>query len=59
MSKFHRDTNDNEAEINAYEGLGVQYFYLGQLKKSNYYVDRMMRGKLEKKDSKIREIYLT
>lgn len=25
----YRDTNDNEAEINAYEGLGVQYFYLG------------------------------
>eukprot|EP00347_Sterkiella_histriomuscorum_P022582 403337936 len=53
------DTNDFEAEINSYEGLGIQYYYLGDLKRSQYYTDRMMRGKIEKKDSKIREIYLT
>jgi hypothetical protein len=57
--KFQRDTNDFEAEINAYEGMGIQYFYIGDLKRSQYYTDRMMRGKIERKDSKIREIYLS
>ena len=56
---YHRESNDMEAEIHSYEGLGTQYYYLGDLKKSQYYMDRMMRGKIEKKDSKIREIYLS
>ena len=29
------------------------------MKRSKYYMDRMTRGKLEKKDSKIRSMYLT
>ena len=37
----------------------MQYYYMGEMNKSRYYVDRMMRGKVEKKDSRIREIYLT
>lgn len=53
------DTNDAEAEVIAFEGLGICYYYTGELKKSNYYVDRMMRGKLEKNDSKIKEIYMS
>ena len=53
------DTDDVESEVQAYEGLGLQYFYLGELKKSNYYIDRMARGKLEKQESKIRSMYLS
>lgn len=58
-TNYFRLTNDFESEIQAYEGMGLQYYYLGDMKKSNYYVDRMMRGKAERKDSKIREIYLS
>lgn len=32
---------------------------MGELKKSKYYLDRMMRGKMEKGDSKIKEIYMS
>lgn len=48
-----------ENEVVAFEGLGISYYYTGELKKSNYYLDRMMRGKLEKNDSKIKEIYMS
>ena len=48
-----------ETEVQAYEGIGQQYFYLGDLKKSNYYLDRMTRGKIEKADSKVRGMYLS
>lgn len=58
LIKF-RDTNDIESEVIAYEGLGTSYYYTGELKKSNYYLDRMMRGKMEKGDSKIKEIYMS
>eukprot|EP00347_Sterkiella_histriomuscorum_P024572 403330650 len=44
-------------EIKAYEQLGIQYYYIGNIEKSQYYNDRAMRGKCEKKDSKIRELY--
>ncbi len=28
------DTNDFEAEINAYEGMSIQYFYLSDLRRA-------------------------
>lgn len=54
---WNRTINDVDGELQAFEGLGTAYYYLGELKKSNYYLDRVMRGKYEKSDSKIREIY--
>lgn len=39
--------------------LGMQYFYLHDLHKADYYFDRFMRGKFELKDSKIRGLNLT
>jgi hypothetical protein len=52
--------NDNFMfEMKAYEMLGMQYFYLHDLHKADYYFDRFMRGKFELKDSKIRGLNLT
>jgi hypothetical protein len=35
----------------------MQYYYLGNLEKSKYYNDRCMRGKSEKKESKLRKVF--
>ena len=40
-----------EGEMEAYELLSVQYYYLGMLDKSLYYHDRSLRGKSEPKSS--------
>jgi len=44
--------------MEGYEGVALQYYYRGNLKVANYYLDRLMRGKFEKKESRIREIYM-
>eukprot|EP00347_Sterkiella_histriomuscorum_P001099 403373330 len=49
--------NDAQEELRAYEQLGMQHYYLGNLEKSKYYNDRCMRGKTEKQNSKIRSLY--
>jgi hypothetical protein len=38
----------------AYEQIGIQQFYLTDLKKCHYYLDRSLRGKIEMKESKVR-----
>ncbi|TNV83686.1 hypothetical protein FGO68_gene973 [Halteria grandinella] len=53
------DSNDYESEVAAFEGLAQQYYYLGDLKRAGFYLDRMQRGKVERKDSKVREMYLS
>lgn len=40
----------------AYELIAKQYFYLSDMLKSSYYMDRVMRGKFEIKTSKVREL---
>ncbi len=52
------DKVGEKAEMEAYENLGLQYFYLGQTEKSLFYSDRMMKGKFEAKFSIIRKTYL-
>ena len=42
----------------AYDNLALQYFYLGELSKSRYYNDRVMRGKYEAKYSIVRKMAL-
>ena len=37
--------------MSAYDSLALQYFYKGDLDKSKYYNDRMVRGKFEAKFS--------
>eukprot|EP00350_Pseudokeronopsis_sp_OXSARD2_P012273 CAMPEP_0170568016 /NCGR_PEP_ID=MMETSP0211-20121228/80862_1 /TAXON_ID=311385 /ORGANISM="Pseudokeronopsis sp., Strain OXSARD2" /LENGTH=101 /DNA_ID=CAMNT_0010889659 /DNA_START=463 /DNA_END=768 /DNA_ORIENTATION=- len=42
--------------MSAYDNIAVQYFYLGDLQKSKYYNERMVRGKSEAKFSVVRKI---
>lgn len=47
-----------EYEIKAYEMMGKQHFYLQDLLRAEYYMDRSTRGKFELPTSKIRELSL-
>ena len=42
--------------MSAFDNLAIQYFYSGDLDKSRYYNDRMVRGKTEANFSMIRKI---
>ena len=42
------DLNDKQSELMAYDSIGMQCFYLGDLERARYYHDRMIRGKIEK-----------
>ncbi len=44
--------------MQAYESLGLQYFYLGKTNKAVYYSERMMKGKFEAKFSITRKLYM-
>ena len=48
--------NDQANEMAAYSLIAKQYFYMSDLHKSAYYMDRAMRGKFEVKTSKVREL---
>lgn len=43
-------------EMAAYDGMSVDYFYLGELMKSRYYHDRMIRGKVENDNSIMKKV---
>lgn len=43
-------------EVNAYDNLSLEYFYLGELSKANYYNDRIMRGKTENNKSIVKKV---
>ena len=43
-------------ELQAYDFLGMNYYYLGKLKLANYYHEKMMHSKLEANESEIRAI---
>ncbi len=45
-------------ELIAYEMIGTQHFYLTNLSRAQYYLDRASRGKFEVYSSKIREFSL-
>jgi len=47
-------TNNMQYEMLAYELTAKQYFYLSDMHKASYYLDRVMRGKFEVKSSKVR-----
>ena len=44
--------------MTAYEMIGRQYFYMSDLQRSGYYIDRFQRGKFEIHSSKVRELSL-
>jgi hypothetical protein len=38
---------DTDKELKAYDLIGVQYFYMGNLEKANFYHNKMLRGECE------------
>ena len=36
------ELNDKFAELSAYDSIGMQWFYLGELDKAKYYHERMV-----------------
>ena len=48
-------TQNVQYELLAYEMIGKQHYYLNDLRKASYYLDRTLRGKFELKLSKVRE----
>ena len=50
------EQRDEEGELNAYDNMGLEYFYLGDIEKSSYYHDRMVRGKVESDSSVIKSV---
>ena len=49
--------NDTQCEVKAYESLAICHFYLTNLRKSSYYLTRLMKGIVEPPDSEIRQAY--
>ena len=49
--------NDEVNELRAYEMIGKCYFYLGEITKCKIYHDRSQFGRVEDRDSKIRQIF--
>lgn len=49
-------TRSHAYEMKAYELLGQQYFYLKEIEKASYYIERFKRGLFEVPESKIREL---
>jgi hypothetical protein len=50
--------NNIQAEVRAYHHLGIEYFYLVELKKSKYYYERFQRGIKEERNSIVKSIYV-
>jgi hypothetical protein len=53
-----RDLNNQQAELQAYDCIAMEYYYAGDLDKAKTYEERVNRGKLERKDSIIRSVCL-
>ena len=47
-----------QGEISAYDSLAITNFYMGRIEKSDYYIDRVFRGKTEAMFSVIKRISL-
>ena len=45
-----------QGEMSAYENLAITNFYMGKIEKSDYYIDRVFRGKTEAMFSVIKKI---
>ena len=47
--------DDFKMENESYQGIALNYFYLGSLKKAKYYHERAIRGKSENDDSLVKK----
>jgi len=53
------DLDNPSAELDAYDYMGIQYYYMGDIERAEYYHDRAMRGKNEAPNSVIRALSKT
>ena len=44
---YHRFIHDKISELDAYDNMGVEYYYIGDINKANFYHSRMMNGIIE------------
>ena len=44
--------------MQAYDNIALEYFYMGDVQKARHYQERMERGKMEAKESVIRNVCL-
>lgn len=58
MLQFAWLCNNQDHELYAYDLIGLQYFYLGDVDKSTYFHHRVVVGKIEEETSNIRQIGL-
>jgi tetratricopeptide (TPR) repeat protein len=54
MLQLAWELKDENAELIAYDGIGMQYFYLGAVDKARYYHERMWKGVYENDSSAAR-----
>ncbi|CAI2382136.1 unnamed protein product [Moneuplotes crassus] len=47
-----------QEELKAYHHLSLEYYYLEELNKSRYYLEKYLKGNIEKDNSIIKQIYL-
>ena len=47
---------DTRKELLAYDMIGLQYYYLGEMEHANYYHQKLMNGAVEKVGSELREL---
>ncbi|KAL4490232.1 hypothetical protein ABPG72_004271 [Tetrahymena utriculariae] len=48
--------SDQDAELKAYDLIGIQYYYQGKLEIAQYYHNKMIQGEYEKHDSNLRRL---
>lgn len=47
---------DRRSELRAYDAIGLQYYYMGQIEDANFYHEKMMNGDMEKQNSDLRAL---
>lgn len=47
---------DIDSELKAYDFIGIQFFYSGQLDKAKYYHNKMIHGNLEPENSELKKL---
>lgn len=56
MIMFCRELGNQASEMQAYDNIAMEYYYLNDVEKAKMYMERVQRGKLERKESIIRNV---
>ena len=58
MLQFAWVLKDRDMEMKVYWHLSIEYYYIGDKKKSKYYIERYHQGEFEQESSIIKQIYI-